>query len=139
MIPTKLQQAEHEVVCYYHYPDTGTTLEDVLQPEYWSHVARNLRTGHRVEIFAADGSYWAMLIVRAAGTRDAVVQTLQHVELGPQSDIVVAPSAYEVKWRGPSKKWGVVRREDNEVIRDEFAVKEQAAKWMKNHIQSLAA
>lgn len=139
MKPTKLFPAEHSVVVYHHNPEFGVSLEDTLKPEYWAHVAKQLRVGHRIEMMASDGSWWAMLIVRAAGSHDAVLQALQHVPLGKAIDPVIEDSPYEVKWRGPSRKFGVVRKEDGEVIKDEFDVREAAAKWMANHMKSLAA
>jgi hypothetical protein len=139
MKPTKLQIAEHEVVCYYHCPEIDTGLSDVLKSDYWTHVTKSLRVGHRIEVLAADGSWWAMLIVRAVGSHDAVVQELQHVELGSQVEAKVTDSPYEVKWRGPARKFGVLRKEDGEIIRDEFQVKEHAVKWLKNHMRNLAA
>lgn len=139
MQPTKLLTAEHSLVVYHHVPEIGATLEDVLKPTYWTHVTRFLRVGHRIEILSADGSWWAMLIVRAVGTHDAVVQDLQSVTLGPAADVTVSDAPYEVKWRGPARKFGVVRIEDSEVIKDEFPVREQAEQWLKNHMKSLAA
>lgn len=140
MKPTKLFPVEHNVVVYHHTPEFGLNIEDMVKPDYWSHVAKQLRIGHRIEVMAADGAYWAMLIVRAVGRTEAVVQALQHVELGsPAEKIKGDDNPYEVKWRGPTKKFGVVRKSDNEVVRDEFPVREDAERWLKNHMQSLAA
>lgn len=139
MKPTKIFPAEHTVVVYHHSPEFGVTLDDVLKPDYWTHVAPSLRVGHRIELLAADGSWWAMLIVRAVGRHDAVVQALSKVDLGEHEPALTEDSPYEVKWRGPAKKFGVVRKADSEVIRDEFPVKEQAIQWMQNHMKSLAA
>lgn len=139
MKPTKLFTAEHTVVVYHHAPESGVTIKDVLKPDYWTHVAPSLRTGHRIEILSADASWWAMLIVRATGRHEAIVQALQHVELGASETIKSQGVGYEVKWLGGSKKHGVIRTSDDEIIKDEFAVKEAAVKWMNNHIKSLAA
>ena len=139
MKPTKLQIAEHEMVCYYHYPDAGLALSDVLKPDYWTHVARSLRAGHRIEVFAEDGSWWAMLIVRAVGSHDAVVQELQHVKLGSHAKAKVSGAPFEVKWRGPKRKFGIIRTADDEIIKQDIQSKEEAENWVKNHMRSLAA
>lgn len=139
MKPTKLSLAEHSVVKYYHCADFGETIETVTEPTYWTHVAKSLRTGHHIEIIAADGSWWADLLVRAVGSHDAVVQALQFVELGEPVQAETSESPYEIKWRGPARKFGVIRKADKEVLRDEFDVREKAEKWLKNHMQSLAA
>lgn len=139
MKPTKLFPSEHSVVVYHHAPEFGVTIEDLQKPDYWTHVAPQLRQGHRIEVMAGDGSFWAMLLVRAAGRRDAVVGLLQHVKFGGEVEATVDDSPFEVVWRGPARKFSVVRKDDKEVIRDEFAVKEHAVKWMQNHLKSLAA
>lgn len=140
MKPTKLQLAEHTVIVYAHSPEVGVTLDDLLKPEYWSHVAPQLRAGHRIEVMAGDGAWWAMLLVRATGRHEAVVQALQFVELGEQAaEISATDMPYEVKWGGPSRKFRVVRKSDGAVIKDEFAVREHADRWLKNHLQSQAA
>ena len=139
MKPTKIFPAEHTVIVYHHSPEFGISLEDCLKPDYWTHVTKSLRVGHRIEILSADGSWWAMLIVRSVGRHDAVVQDLSYVELGEAVEAATEQSPYEIKWRGPAKKFGVVRKSDGEVIHDEFTVKEDAIRWMKNHLKSLAA
>jgi hypothetical protein len=138
MKPTVLQPAEYSVTSYSHTPSAGEGIEDALKPEYWSHVASSLRVGNRIELLSEDGSWWAMLIVRAASKTDAVVQALQYVPLGADAvDLGDAP--YEVRWRGPKAKFGVVRKSDAEVMRDGFAVREHAEAWMVSHLRTLAA
>ena len=135
--PTSLHDAAFSVPTLFHAPSPGTTLEDVLAPEYWAHVAATLRAGARIELLAQDGAWWAMLLVRAAGKTDAKVQALQYVELGQREAVTVG--GYEVKWRGPARKWGIVRTSDLSVLQDGFAVKEEAADWMAGHLATLAA
>lgn len=139
MKPTKLALAEHTVVTYYHVPEFETSFEDVLEPDYWAHVAPSLRQGHRIELLSADGSWWAMLLVRAAGKHEAIVQELQHVELGKSVQPEIESAAFEVKWRGPSRKFGVIRVSDGAVVKEDIQTKEGAAKWLSNYVQNLAA
>jgi len=138
MKPTKLHPAEHAVIVYSHTPEVGVPLEELLKPDYWTHVCPQLRQGYRIEVLAGDGSWWAMLLVRAVGRHEAMVQALSHVVLGEVVEPVVQDIPYEVRWRGPAKKFGVVRKTDGEVMKDEFPVREHAAKWLNNHIQSMA-
>lgn len=137
--PTKLHTAEHSVVVYHHCPEEGVTLADVIKSDYWTHVAPQLRIGHRIEIMAPDGAWWAMLLVRAVGRHEAVVQALQHVVLGQAAEVSPADVPYEIKWRGPARQFGVIRKSDGEVIKDQFAVREHAALWLTNHMRSMAA
>lgn len=140
MKPTKLFPAEHVVVIYHHTPELGLSLKDILEPSYWVHVAPQLRVGHRIEIMAPDGDWWAMLIVRAVGRTEAVVQELQYVKLGePTAKVKGEENPYKIVWRGPARKFGIVRKSDKEVVKDEFQVREHAEKWLKNHLKNMAA
>lgn len=139
MKPTTLSAAEFAVTAYFHQPAAGVAPEAVIDPEYWAHVASTLRPGNRVEIFAEDGSWWGMLIVRAAGATDAVVQWLDLVSLGKEQNDAVVNAAYEVKWRGPKALWGVVRRSDSAVLQDKFPVRERAEEWLADHMKAMAA
>lgn len=138
MKPTKLDPAEFSVTVYAHTPEIGVDLETLLQPDYWTHVASKLRPGYRIEVLAGDGGWWAMLLVRAVGRHEAIVQCLQHVVLGDAQEVTASDMPYEVKWRGPARKFGIVRKADGEVIKDEFPVRELAAKWLNNHMLSMA-
>lgn len=138
MKPTKLLLAEHAVASYFHSPEFGVTIADVLDPEYWSHVAPQLRVGHEIRIMAGDGSWWALLLVRAVGRTEAVVQDLIYKELGNAPDASVTDSEFDVVWRGPARKFGVVRKSDKAVVKDEFVVREHAEKWLKGHLVSMA-
>lgn len=139
MKPTKLLMAEQSVVVYHHVPQESVSLKDMQKPEYWTHVTLQLRAGYRIEVFAPDGTWWAMLIVRAVGARDAVVGVLNHVKLGEEVDSIPADSPLEVKWKGPHKKFAVLRKADGEILRDELQTKEAAHQWAGNHLRSLAA
>lgn len=140
MKPLKLQPVEHHVVCYHHKPEPGVTIADVLKPDYWTHVAPQLRIGYRVEVMAEDGAWWAMLLVRAVGQHEAVLQALQHVTLGAEAPTVdLDGSAYEVKWAGPSAQFRIVRKSDSEVIKDKFPIREAAEEWLAKHLLNMAA
>ncbi len=130
MKPTQIFTAENSNVVFYLPVEPGTTIEDVLVPEFWAHVSRRMSPGNRIEIFAQD--FWAMLIVRSAGKVDATVQVLQHVELGAAKPATSAGQIYDVVWRSPTRKWGVVRLSDRAVVKDEFQTKEQALEWVRN-------
>lgn len=137
--PTRLLNASHEVVTYYHAPEFDVSLSDILKPDYWSHVAAKLRPGTRVLIDAPDLSWTATLMCRAASKTEAIMVVVSKSEFDNVEDLPAIPDAFEIKWRGPARKWGVVRKADNEVIRDELMSKPAAQKWLANHVQSMAA
>lgn len=139
MKPTKLFHAQHEIVAYAHSPEYGVTLKQVMEPTYWSHVARLLRPGFTVVVTAPDMTWRAELMVRAVGKTEVLMGLIGHAEFGGSVDVTSEDSPYEIKWRGPARKFGVIRKEDGAVVKDEFQAKEYAAQWIKNHIASMAA
>lgn len=139
MKPIRLPMAQSAHKVFHHAPEEGVGVEALTAPDYWAHVARGMTAGDRIEVLAGDGSYWAMLLVRAAGRNEAHVQVLQHVPLGAQVEAQDAAAPYEVKFRGPARKWSVMRKADKAVIRDEFPLRDAAEQWLKGHLQALAA
>ncbi len=139
MKPTFLHESKHAVVVYHHSPEFGVPFEDLLRPEYWSHVAAKLRPGYRVEVMAADGSYWGMLLCRAASRTEAIMAPLQFKEIAGAVEIENAEVPYMAKWRGPTAKWSVVRKADKTVVKDSFQVREHAENWIKNALKAVAA
>lgn len=126
-------------------PEAGTPFDDLLKPEYWAHVAANLRPWDRIEVRAEDGSYYAELLVRDAGRLWAKVECLRKHDLGAdtgQVPDVVADVTYSVQWRGPHSKHAVMRERGNgakEVLRDQFETREAAEAWKADHMKAMAA
>ena len=131
--PTKLHLAEHQVVNYFDSPKEGTAFEDILKPEYWSHVAHQLRPGHKVEVLAEDASFWALLLVIDAGKMTAIVEPLLFKELASR-DAVMEDEEMFVKYRGPHSRYSVLRKSDNAVMKENLQTKAAAAEWMKNRM-----
>lgn len=112
--------AEHAQVGWVVTPELGTSYEDVLQPIYWAHVARNLKQWHEISVRAADGSWLARLLVVAAGPQWAKVVELQKWSLDRSLPVdaaatAVAKAEYEVVWRGAAK-WSVKRLVDKVIM-----------------------
>lgn len=135
--PTTLQQAEHAIMVWAHVAAAGVPLEAVTAPAYWAHVSKKLAAGHRIEVRAEDGAWWANLIVLASGRMQARVAVLQHVALN-DADAPEAPSGFEVKFRGPCK-WSVIREADGAVMVEKLASKGDAQDWMAANLFEKAA
>lgn len=139
MKPTRLQLAEHATTTYFHTPELGVSLKDVCAPSYWTHVSRIMRPGDKIELLSPMGDWWALLIVRMTGKVEASVSVLQHVTLDKAEAISTPQSPYEVKWRGPTAKWSIIRKEDGGVVKEQIEQREQAELWVKNHEKAMAA
>lgn len=116
----------------------GETLEDTLAPSYWTHVAGKLTPNDIIEVHAVDGSYYAELYVRSVSRLEASVAVLAKYEFN-QTDAPAFDADYEVKWRGPARRWGVIRVKDKAVVRDGFQTQDLAAMFLMDYRRSVAA
>lgn len=118
----------------------GATLEMITKPEYWSHVVSKVRPGCIVEVHAENGEWFAELYVRATGLREMKVHVLREVSFDGEIDAVLAEeTAYVVKWNGPTNRYAVCMKDGKSVIKANFATKEDAFVWMREHKRTMAA
>ncbi|HET7409258.1 MAG TPA: hypothetical protein VFJ13_03595 [Paracoccaceae bacterium] len=134
----RFSAAEFERTVYVATPEHGTPYTDVLKREYWAHVGAMLKPFDRIEVRAEDGTWFAELIVRNAGPLFADVAELRKVDLDV-AEPPAADSAFEIKWRGPVLKFGVVRKADGGALKDGFATRDEAARWLLGHTRAIAA
>jgi hypothetical protein len=135
----RFELAEQCRTVYFVKPEMGTTVNDMLAPEYWTHVASKLKSLDRIEAVAEDGSWFADFIVLHGGAVSAKVVLLHRVQLETVDPAAMETETHEVKWRGPVVKWSVVRKSDGLVLKDGFPSKADAAEHMARHIRAMAA
>lgn len=113
--------------------EEGTTIQDVMEPGYWAHVARELKPYDHVEVRLETGEWVAQMLVISQGLNWAKVHMLQHYVLNSSQDVPPASQKHEVKWRGPQHKWCVVRLSDKQVLDTGRDSQAEAAAWMQNY------
>lgn len=119
-------------------PEHGTKFDDILKETYWSMVAYKLKPCDLIEVHAEDGSYYAQLYVRSCGRNWAKVSPLMIAKF--EDDVATPGDAeYKVEWKGPHRRFSVLRISDNEIIKDGFELREQADAYVKSHIKTMAA
>jgi hypothetical protein len=116
-------------------PDT--TVEEMIHPGFWGHVAAQLRTGDEITVVAEDNSFYYKFFVRFARRLEASVSLLQRVELEPAAVTDEITAQYEVKFRGQRSKWTILRGKD--VLRDGFESEGQAKAYLDDHLKAMAA
>lgn len=136
---SRVKLAEYARQRHHVVPEDGTKFEDLLKEEYWAAVAYMFKPCDLIEVHAEDGSYYAELYVRACGRNWAKVAVINKVMLEPISAAKATRPEFEAAWKGPSRKFSVVRVSDNEIIRDGFDTREQAEEYIRGHIKALAA
>ena len=135
--PTRFKGSEYERTVWVCTVEEGVDDKDLLKPDYWAHVANRMRPFDRIEVRADDGSYFAELLVVSVDRNWAKVKGLQYVSLVDES-VGYEPGGskdYLVKWRGPHRKWSVLRMSDNAILKDECQTQAEAQLWLNGHLQ----
>jgi hypothetical protein len=117
-------------------PD-GVSIQDIEQKQFWSFFGARLTPYDIVEVRSDTGGFFAMLLVISCDRTWAVTRRLQYIDL----DEVEQPEesiAHQVLWKGPHKKWVVIRRRDMVAVQESLQTKGDAYAWMKNHEASIA-
>ncbi|WP_299739076.1 hypothetical protein [uncultured Roseobacter sp.] len=131
--PNELLTLDLSIVVHHHRPKAGVTLEQVTDAAYWQRVRRSLREGHRIEVFAEDGSYWAMLLVTGWASTGVEVYPLQTAEIasafgGEDTDFKLIPQG---------ATWKVQDTHTDETIHGGFTSKQAGAEWLAKNIAAL--
>lgn len=122
-------------------PEFGTTIEEMLEPSYWAHVAKRLAPWDQLVIRAEDGSLYAEAIVLESGQLHAKIMLKPGYPIDLQvsePDVGTAiPEGYSIKWTGPVRKYAVVNR--TEKVRDGFSDRGAAQAWLGNYVRTSLA
>ena len=139
LIPPDMKLADFARNRFLARPPAGTTLEDLLNPVFWAHVARQFAPGGGdiIEVFPMDGAYYAELFV-AECRKTGLVNQVRLVKLNYTSlstdatvDKQAEPEgAYRIVYRGTEKKHTVTRVADNTIVSEGHATKQDAQKWI---------
>lgn len=135
---SRVKLAEYARQRHHVVPEDGTKFEDLQKEEYWAAVAYMFEPCDIIEVHAEDGTYYAELYVRACSRNWAKVAVLNKVDLGPVT-AKITRQEFEAAWKGPSRKFSVIRTSDGEIIRDSFDTREQAEEYIRNHVKALTA
>ena len=123
--PPVSNSAEFSRAIWRAHPEEDTPYETVLSDAYWAHRAREFRAGHKIEVLPDEMNYYAELLVMAAGVNWVRVIELLKVELKPAA-VPRRQSEYSVAWRGPHRKFAIVRASDGAIVKDRFEKEHEA-------------
>lgn len=120
-------------------PPEGTKIEEMLEPEYWAHVARKFIPYDILEVVPEDGSFYARLLVLNTSKLWAKMQKLEYIELSAKKP-VQASGKYEPKYGGPSAKWRAVNKSDGSIVSTEsFQTRDEAEAYIEKLNKEMAA
>lgn len=131
--PTRMHLAEYDRQDWTVNADLGTKLEEVLEPDYWAHMAPQMQQYDHIEVRVDDGSWIAYLLVTACDRNWAKVKLLHRYDLVEDQSIPVASLRYKVDFKGPQHRWSVIRLSDGAYVHEGERTRLAAEQWMANH------
>lgn len=140
---SRFKLAEHQRNTFWFTAEAGTTIEQITNPAFWAHIASKLSPLDRIEVVTDDYSLFTEVIVLDRGNnwaKVAVIREPMNLSGGSDiSEIEQAESPYEIKFTGPHTKHRVIRKSDKSTLKEGFATKAEAEKWLTDYRRSVAA
>ncbi len=133
----RLKFAEQERIVFMLTVEKEVEKEDLLNPAFWGQIAVNFKPCSKIEVYRDDSAFYCELLVTSCDRTWAKVHVLSYVQLTKHIPTAVE-SPFKVEWAGPHAKFRVIRKEDKAVLVDKCITKEDALKWLKNYVKTIA-
>lgn len=137
--PGRMRLSQYERQEWVANAPEGCTPDDIKKQDFWSLMAYQMKPYDRVEVRADDGSWLAELVVVGCGRNWAKVSVLNHYKLADAGKEMKGDAEFRIDFKGPQRKWCVIRNSDDEYIRDKLGSKEEAMAAMKEQETASAA
>lgn len=131
--PARMSLAEQWRQDWVANAEAGTTVDDVMDPQYWSHMAAQMQPYDHVEVRLETGEWVLELLVVSVGRNFAQVMLKHRYDLVEASKSETPGSKHEVINLGPQRKWAVKRVSDSAVLQEGLAKRNDAQAWMDNY------
>ena len=109
------------------------TIEQIQDPDYWSHVAQQMTPFDHIEARSEDGSWVAYLLVVFAERNYALVIVDRVIKVAVDTAAPVSSIKYKVDWKGPHHKFVVIRTSDSAVLQSQLKTRAEANDWLVAH------
>lgn len=133
--PARFSLNEHANQDWTVTVESGTSLEDVLNPAFFSNVANRLRPYDRIRVRVDTGEFYAELLVLHCGKTWAKTVKLYSFDLTKKTaeKVETGSEEYRVQYRGPHLKFCVIRVSDNQPVKERLDTKLDAEAWLVNY------
>ena len=138
MHPSRMQPAEYNRQDFVANAEVAHTVDDLLQPGYWSHMAAQLNAYDHIEVRADDGSWLVELLVTEVGKNYAKVIIRHKYDLVNVTEAPVLSEQHKIEFKGPQKKHVVIRVSDGQSIKEGISKREEAEAWLKDYERTIA-
>lgn len=121
---SRFNQSDYLIGRYAARVPNGTSLEDVLHPEYWQNHLASLRPGMEINVLSDDLALDCDLRVLTVTKTTAKVRVTRAFSEKNAPKVKVELTGIEVNWGGPQHKWRVIHA--GEVVEKGFGTQEEA-------------
>jgi hypothetical protein len=111
---------------------SGVTLEQILEPAFWSNVAPQIRVADTIDVHSDGRDFYAKLYVREVARARVSVSLIQHIEFDALADTGEAKT-YTIRYDGPHSKFCLVRVSDGRVVKDGIETRDAAETALRAH------
>ncbi len=117
--------------------EAGHTIDDLLKPSYWRHVAPLLKPLTKISVMADDQSFYCELIVFEATTVSAAVLLFGEPIIVTDRTKLALPSLdLEVFHGGLHKQWCVRLKSTGRILRDSLPTDDAARAWLRDYTRA---
>jgi hypothetical protein len=120
--------------------EAGTTIEDILKPEFFSNISSKMRPYDHMRVRTDAGEWYGEFLVLSCGRVWAKLApiftmdlTSKDIEL-TQAGVADGMEQYEVAFRGPHLKFCIIRKSDRESIKEQLQTKAEAQAWLASYV-----
>lgn len=134
--PSRFVETQHANNRYSVTVEEGVSLDDIADDAFFANVAPKLRPYDHIEVRADGGAFYAELLVINAGKTWAKTTLLLKKELQSKEEVVANFEGYDIVYKGPHKKFCVIRKKDSEMVHEGSDDKGAAMKWLTDHLST---
>jgi hypothetical protein len=136
---SRFQEAEFQTTTWVATVEQGTTMDQIQNPAFWSHISTSLRPYDKIQIRWDDGVAYAEFLVLSCDRSYAKVKELFHVEL-TTADVAMSENdaSHKIDWKGPHRKFAIIRKADGAIIKEGFDNKKQAQVELESYLNATA-
>ena len=133
LMPDRFGEAEFKRHDWVVDVPVGVSVEQLLDPAFWAHVASQMDPFDHIEARAEDGSWIAYLVVRICERNYAKVSIDRVLEFSDQVAEAPVSTKHKIEWKGPHHKYVVIRLADSQAVQSGFKSRYDAETWMRQH------
>lgn len=134
--PYNIKSADFVRTIFRHDLEQHFTREDLLNCEKWRQIAKShpaLKAGDIIEVLREDNAFFAILLVTGKIDDNIFVKIIQFNSLEEDAEESAKATDFEIVWKGPNKKFTLIRVQDKKEVKDKFSSKDEARYHLKNN------